>query len=68
VWWSPRALPATLQEDPDNAEYRVFYGHLLVILGRYVEAVAHGEQARRDDPLNPSLRRADSTIVCPAVS
>ena len=41
-----------IQLDPNDAEAQVFYGHLLMILGRWDEAVRQGELAMEIDPLN----------------
>ncbi len=41
-----------IQLDPNDAQAQVFLGHLLMILGRWDEAVLQGELAMDIDPLN----------------
>ena len=43
----------TLELNPNDALCRVFYSHLLMILGRTEEALYQGEQAFKLDPLRP---------------
>lgn len=44
-----------LELNPNNADGRVFYGHVLMILGRREDAVEQGELAMELDPLNPFI-------------
>jgi serine/threonine-protein kinase len=47
------AFRRALDLDPNDAETQVFYGHLLMILGRWDEAIRRGQLAITLDPLNP---------------
>ncbi len=47
------AMRRGLELDPNDAQSRALFGHALMIDGRFEEALAEGERARRDDPLNP---------------
>jgi len=42
--------------NPNYAEGHAFYAHLLNILGRPEEALKHGEESLKLDPLNPLLK------------
>jgi serine/threonine-protein kinase len=57
------AFRRALDLDPDDAETQVFYGHLLAILGRWEEAVPHGELAMELDPLNPFVVGLHGTLL-----
>lgn len=51
-----RAFRRAIELNGQHAETRVFYGHLLTILGRWHEAGAQAEKAKQLDPWNPFIR------------
>jgi tetratricopeptide (TPR) repeat protein len=55
--WEPaeQSLRHAIALNPNNALTHRWYSELLVILGRYPEAVAEAERAERLDPLNPFM-------------
>lgn len=50
------AFRQAIELNPRHPETRMFYGHLLTILGRWEEARKHVETAVELDPLNPFIR------------
>ncbi len=48
---------------PDDAEARIYYAHLLCILGRPREAIEQMERARELDPLDPALEWLDGSVL-----
>lgn len=60
------AYRQALDIDPNDAETQVFFGHLLMILGRWDEAVRRGELAVSLDPLNPFVVGLHGTILAMA--
>lgn len=50
-----RAFRRAIELNPSQAEIHIHYAFLLVLHGRYAEAAAHVELARRLDPLSPSI-------------
>ena len=52
-----------LELDPNDAMSRVFYGHMLAIMGRSDEALREGEQAVQLDRLNPLLIGLNGAIL-----
>ena len=55
--WEPaeQSLRHAIALNPNNALTHRWYSELLIILGRYPEAVAEAERAERLDPLNPFM-------------
>ena len=58
-----RAMLDVLALDPNDAETRVLYGHVMMILGRYDEALALGREALELDPLNPFVTGLHGVIL-----
>jgi serine/threonine-protein kinase len=59
LWEYEQAMEETercLEADPNNAMMRVFYGHMLMIMGRPEEAIREGERAAQLDRLDPFLK------------
>jgi serine/threonine protein kinase/Tfp pilus assembly protein PilF len=50
------AFLRAIELNPNHAEARIFYAHLLTILGRVAEGTAQAERALELDPLNPFFR------------
>lgn len=51
-----RIFRRAIRQNPRHPETRVFYGHLLTILGRWEEARVQVEEAIELDPLNPFVK------------
>ena len=49
--------------DPNNAQLRVFYGHVLMIQGKFEEALQEGRLAVQLDPLNAFVTGLYGTIL-----
>ena len=60
------AFRRTIELDPNDAETQVFYGHVLMILGRWDEAIRRGQLAIELDPLNPFVVGLYGTILSSA--
>jgi serine/threonine-protein kinase len=58
-----KAYRRALELDPNDAQTQVFYGHVLAILGRWQEAIHHGERAMELDPLNPFVAGLHGTLL-----
>jgi tetratricopeptide (TPR) repeat protein len=52
-----------LEQEPDRATTRAFYGHMLMIMGWPEEAREQGELAVRLDPIDPFVRGLYGTIL-----
>ncbi|HUP21039.1 MAG TPA: adenylate/guanylate cyclase domain-containing protein [Gemmatimonadota bacterium] len=61
-----RAFQRAIELDPGFAEGRVFYGHLLSILGRWEEAAEQTETGLALDPLNPFIQGMHAAQLVPA--
>lgn len=57
------AFERAIELNPAHAEARVFYGHLLAILGRWEEAREQGERAMELDPLNPFIQGLYAVVL-----
>lgn len=57
------AFERAIELNPGHAEARVFYGHLLAILGRWEQARAHAEEAVELDPLNPFIASLRGVVL-----
>ncbi len=53
---SEAAYKRTLELNPNHSEAHAFYAHLLCILGRPEDALEHGRQSLKLDPVNPLLK------------
>lgn len=56
-----RAFRRAIELNPAHAESRVFYGHLLTILGRWEEAAEQMQLGLELDPLNPFIQGMHAT-------
>ena len=60
---SEKEFLKALAINPNNAESRVFYAHLLFILQRYDEAIPQAQLALELDPLNPNMKIWASQVL-----
>jgi serine/threonine-protein kinase len=58
-----RKMRAELARDSLDAVTTVFYGHVLMILGRFDEALAYGRRAMALDPLSPFVAALHAAIL-----
>jgi TolB-like protein/Tfp pilus assembly protein PilF len=60
---SEKEFLKALAINPSDAESRIFYAHLLVILQRYGEAIPQAQLALELDPLNPNMKILYSAVL-----
>jgi tetratricopeptide (TPR) repeat protein len=61
--WGLEEQERCLDQDPNSALERVFYGHMLMILGQAEEAREQGERALQLDALDPFVKGLHGTIL-----
>ncbi|WP_258103573.1 hypothetical protein [Marinoscillum sp. MHG1-6] len=57
-----KAFKKSLELNPNNEMSHIFYGHLLILLGRQEEALIHSEKAVQLDPLRPFILGLSSVV------
>jgi tetratricopeptide (TPR) repeat protein len=60
---SEKEFLKALAINPNDAESRIFYAHLLFILQRYGEAIPQAQLALELDPLNPNMKIWASVVI-----
>jgi tetratricopeptide (TPR) repeat protein len=60
---SEKMLKRALELDPDGADTRLFYAHLLSNTGRHAEALAEAKRARELDPINLRINALEAQFL-----